>query len=414
MFADHLAFVDALQEALADEEVALTLVLDDLQHLAGSPRALEMVDHFLAWAPALLQGPARLTVDATAAAPEAASRWSARARQLRDLAFTHEETATAVGRWGLGLGPDAVAELHTLTQGWPAATRLAVLAVRAGARTDLRDVRRDEALADYLTTEVLGSLDPHLRDFVMEATDRRAGVPLPAGRRSLEHRLGCDARAVCQGRTVPQPRVGIGRRAVVPLARALRLEPALPPGGAADSGAGSRATGSPVVAHRRPRRRGHPRPVGARRRAGRRDRRVGVARPRPRRPERHRAKTGSCCSRRRDRRGRAAPGQGLRRGGAGGRRRGPAGARAGAGFSERLAQSARAQFEMRRRPSSSSSWSETARPCRSPSRAGTGWSPRPRRRCASGPRHDGTGQALRGHERGPDARPSPRGRAPAA
>ncbi|MGO4603966.1 hypothetical protein [Terrabacter sp. 2YAF2] len=34
-----------------DEEIALTLVLDDLQHLDGSGRALEMLDHFMTWAP---------------------------------------------------------------------------------------------------------------------------------------------------------------------------------------------------------------------------------------------------------------------------------------------------------------------------------------------------------------------------
>ncbi|WP_141845355.1 LuxR C-terminal-related transcriptional regulator [Humibacillus xanthopallidus] len=170
LFADHLAFVDTLQQTLVDEEVALTLVLDDLHHLVGSPRALELVDHFMAWAP-----PSCRVLLASRSMPQL------RLQKLRldgrlelvghsDLAFTREETAVAVGLWGLGLGPDAVAELHTLTQGWPAATRLAVLAVRAGARTDLHDVRRDDALAEYLTTEVLGSLDPDLREFVLDAT----------------------------------------------------------------------------------------------------------------------------------------------------------------------------------------------------------------------------------------------------
>jgi LuxR family maltose regulon positive regulatory protein len=87
-----------------------------------------------------------------------------------DLAFTREETAAVVGAWGLGLGPDAVAELHELTQGWPAATRLAVLAMRTRARTDLRHLHHDEGLSDYLTTEVLSGLDADLRAFVMDAT----------------------------------------------------------------------------------------------------------------------------------------------------------------------------------------------------------------------------------------------------
>ena len=138
LFADRLAFIDALHQALFDGDQVLTLVLDDVQHLTGAPRALELVDHFIAWAP-----PSTRVVLASRSMPHL------RLQRLRldgrlelvehtDLAFTREETAGAVGAWGLGLGPDAVAELHELSQGWPAATRLAVLAVRSGVRTDLR------------------------------------------------------------------------------------------------------------------------------------------------------------------------------------------------------------------------------------------------------------------------------------
>ena len=170
-FADHLAFVDALHQALLEDDAALTLVLDDVQNISGSPRALAMVDRFLAWAP-----PATRVVLASRSMPHL------RLQRLRledrlelveptDLAFTWEETAVAVGAWGLGLGPDAVVALHTMTQGWPAATRLAVLALRAGGRTDLPGAeRRDDALADYLTAEVVSALDPDLRQFVLDAT----------------------------------------------------------------------------------------------------------------------------------------------------------------------------------------------------------------------------------------------------
>ena len=170
-FADHLAFVDALHQALLDEEEPLTLVLDDVQHLSGSPRALAMVDRFIAWAPAST----RIVVASRAMPPLRLQRLHLADRleliEHADLAFTPEETAVAVGAWGLGLGPDAVSDLHNLTQGWPAATRLAVLAVRAGNRRDLPvAVGRDDALADYLTAEVVSALDPELRDFVVEGT----------------------------------------------------------------------------------------------------------------------------------------------------------------------------------------------------------------------------------------------------
>ena len=170
LFADPLAFVDAVHETLVDEDAALTLVLDDAHHLNASTRALELLDHFMAWAP-----PSTRVVLASRSMPHLRLQRLRLAGRLElvehnDLAFTPEETAIACGAWGVGLGPDAVAELHQLAQGWPAATRLAVLAVRSGARTDLRQLRHDDALSDYLTTEVLAGLDDGLRDFVLDAT----------------------------------------------------------------------------------------------------------------------------------------------------------------------------------------------------------------------------------------------------
>ena len=42
--------------------------------------------------------------------------------------------------------------------------------MRSGARSDLRRLHRDDALSDYLTTEVLNGLDDDQRGFVMDAT----------------------------------------------------------------------------------------------------------------------------------------------------------------------------------------------------------------------------------------------------
>ena len=177
-FADHLAFIDSIHQGLFDAEIPLTLVLDDVQHLAGSARALAVVDHFIAWAP-----PSTRVVLASRSMP------GLRLQRLRledrlefighaDLAFTEEETASAVRSWGVQLGADVVAELHALTQGWPAAVRMAVLAMRAGARRDvMMALRKDDALAGYLTTEVLGSLAPELREFVVDATGDEVVCP---------------------------------------------------------------------------------------------------------------------------------------------------------------------------------------------------------------------------------------------
>ncbi len=171
MFADPLPFVDSLQEAVFEADVPLTLVLDDVQSISRSSSALEMVDRLTLWAP-----PSTRVVLAARAMPRL------RLQRLRledrlavvaadDLAFTLEETAAVVHAWGPGAGADTIRDLHRLTQGWPAGVRMALLAMKAGAGTDLSlALRSDDALADYLTTEVLDTLDPRTRQFVVEAT----------------------------------------------------------------------------------------------------------------------------------------------------------------------------------------------------------------------------------------------------
>ena len=170
-FADRFSFVDSIHEALFDAEVPLTLVLDDVHQISTSSSALEMLDHFLLWAPS-----------STKVVLAARSLPGLRLQRLRledrlelvrpeDLAFTPEETSAAVRIWGLDLSDEIVEELHQLTHGWPAGVRMALLARSAGGLRNLpAELREDDALADYLTTEVLSSLDPETRQFVVEAT----------------------------------------------------------------------------------------------------------------------------------------------------------------------------------------------------------------------------------------------------
>src|SRR5664279_1193360 len=171
LLADPLLFIDSIHEALYDSDVPLTLVLDDLQHLSTSQRALAVVDHFLQWAPAttrvILSGRTvpRLRLQRL--------RLEDRLELIghRDLAFTPEETADAVAASGLEMSQDASDALHQVTQGWPAGVRMAVLAMKAGGDQNLSlALRRDDALAEYLTTEVLASIDDELRRFLLKAT----------------------------------------------------------------------------------------------------------------------------------------------------------------------------------------------------------------------------------------------------
>ncbi len=58
-----------------------------------------------------------------------------------------------------------------VTDGWPAGVRMAILAARQSGRPRQvpMELRRDQALADYLATEVLASLSDDLRGFVLDS-----------------------------------------------------------------------------------------------------------------------------------------------------------------------------------------------------------------------------------------------------
>lgn len=168
---EPLALVDSLLEVLYDRAEPLLLALDDLQHLAGSAASTTIIDHLLRWAPANM----RIAIAARVVPPLRLQRLRLEDRLTYlahdELAFTAEESVAAVRAAGLDLDRGTVGTIHTATGGWPAGVRMAVLAARHGQRpADLTlELRRDRALADYLATEVLASLPPGLRDFVLES-----------------------------------------------------------------------------------------------------------------------------------------------------------------------------------------------------------------------------------------------------
>jgi LuxR family maltose regulon positive regulatory protein len=170
-FVDRLAFVDALHEAFHDADPPMTLVLDDLQEISRSQPALEMIDRMMLWMPSGTR-----FVIASRSVPRLRLprlRLEDRLELIghKDLAFTLPETTEAVRAWDPGIDQCAVQGIHALTHGWPAGVRMATLALKAGAGTDVtQSLRHDDALADYLTTEVLASLEPQVCDFVLEAT----------------------------------------------------------------------------------------------------------------------------------------------------------------------------------------------------------------------------------------------------
>ena len=170
--AEPLTLVDSLLEVLYDAALPLTLVLDDLQDLTGAKGSIQVIDHILRWAPANM----RIAVAARVVPPLRLQRLRLDDRLSylthEQLAFSPEETSEAVRAAGLDLDEETVKAIHRATGGWPAGVRMAILASRQyGLRKQVpTQLRRDQALAEYLATEVLASLSDDLRDFVLDAT----------------------------------------------------------------------------------------------------------------------------------------------------------------------------------------------------------------------------------------------------
>src|SRR6478609_11449663 len=104
--AEPLTMVDSLLEELYDTAVPLTLVLDDLQHLAESKASARVIDHVLRWAPANM----RIAIAARVVPPLRLQRLRLEDRleyiAHDELTFRRGETADAVRAAGLRLDPD--------------------------------------------------------------------------------------------------------------------------------------------------------------------------------------------------------------------------------------------------------------------------------------------------------------------
>jgi LuxR family transcriptional regulator, maltose regulon positive regulatory protein len=82
------------------------------------------------------------------------------------LSLTLQETGALVAAHGVGLGEPAVAELHGLVDGWPAAVRIAAVAMQGHPEPESivsTLPQHDPLLREYVAREVLGPVDDNLR-----------------------------------------------------------------------------------------------------------------------------------------------------------------------------------------------------------------------------------------------------------
>jgi LuxR family maltose regulon positive regulatory protein len=116
--------------------------------------------------------------------------------RMDELAFTIAETAELLVNYGIQLPYSDQAELHAVTEGWPAGLRLAALAMAHSPDPAqiIADLGMNDPVSDYITAEVLTALPPDVRrllvdisvveylsaDLVRALTGRADGGPLLA------------------------------------------------------------------------------------------------------------------------------------------------------------------------------------------------------------------------------------------
>ncbi|MBM7490190.1 LuxR family maltose regulon positive regulatory protein [Micromonospora luteifusca] len=154
--------LELLAATLADADQPVLLILDDL-HRVADPAALSGLEFLLRHAGQRL----RLVIGARAGLhlPLHRLRLTGELTEIGadDLAFTDDEVADLLTAHGAALPAVAVHRLRERTGGWPAALRIAALAVR-GQPDPERWVGQfggdQPEIAGYLHEEVLATLDP--------------------------------------------------------------------------------------------------------------------------------------------------------------------------------------------------------------------------------------------------------------
>ena len=164
---DAADLVASLGHDLADAPAdSAAIVIDDCQHAEPSQPALAALA-------TNLPGNVRLVLASQHNPVFSTSRFrvGSDVAELRatDLAFTEDEVSELLTLAGLDLTPRGLELLQSLTLGWPAGLRLAVLALRnaddpnqvlEGLATTTREV------SDYLANEVIDKLAPELTEFI--------------------------------------------------------------------------------------------------------------------------------------------------------------------------------------------------------------------------------------------------------
>jgi LuxR family maltose regulon positive regulatory protein len=167
------AVIDELANGITAFGRELVIVIDDFQAVTDV-ECLATVDHALDHLPPTAHLVVVSRIDPGLRLPQLRARGELGEVRQDELAFTEPEAfELVVARGGLELDAEEVKTLSRRTEGWPAALSLATLWLRnvEDPRTAVREFGGSHRfVADYLSEEVLGTLEPALRGFLLQAS----------------------------------------------------------------------------------------------------------------------------------------------------------------------------------------------------------------------------------------------------
>ncbi len=161
--------VDQLMNGIEVYGRELVLVLDDLQTVTDAD-ALASIEYALRRVPPNGRVIAITRTDPALGLPQLRARGALAELRAGELAFTQAEAADVLHRQGIELQAEELQLLHARTEGWPAAILLAALWLRTveDPRAAVQRFGGDHRfLADYLSHEVIDSLPPPERSFLL-------------------------------------------------------------------------------------------------------------------------------------------------------------------------------------------------------------------------------------------------------
>lgn len=165
--------VDELMNGMADFGERLVLVLDDVQAVTDG-ECLASIDHALEYLPANVRLIMLTRIDPAIGLAQLRARGGLAEVRARELAFSAEEARELfIERGGIDLEVEEVEMLRARTEGWPAALFLAAYWLRRVDDPHLaaREFRGDHRfVADYLSREVIGSLDDEACSLLLRAS----------------------------------------------------------------------------------------------------------------------------------------------------------------------------------------------------------------------------------------------------